>query len=326
MVRIICRNLVFDPTALTRLEATYPRLSHHTPDSRGGPHLREEMNHVPFLGYRFILTLRPDFPFYPRSFAIRGCMLKRLSRVNWSRYTLPGDFNRAKCPAKIRANLRRTCKIALHLRIQAEPERIHHLMVGRVADNQLQAVFTHTDRYDTFFFDHFFGNELQCVRRDGSLVQIDVPDTKLNRDALGQVLFVYLAPFKKYFPTLASAQAYARNPAKIANKVYANRMGNVSEASGDGYKFCGRGLIQLTGRNNYTKFANAIGKTLDQTVAYLETPEGAVASAGWFWDVNKLSIYADKGDFVGLTRRINGGTIGLEDRKHHYDIALAALR
>lgn len=131
--------------------------------------------------------------------------------------------------------------------------------------------------------------------------------------------------FKKYFPTVASAQPYARQPAKIANKVYANRMGNGPESSGDGYRFCGRGLIQLTGRNNYTRFANAIGKTLPETIAYLETPEGAVASAAWFWDVNKLNIYADKGDFVGLTRRINGGTIGLADRKHHYDIALKAL-
>lgn len=131
--------------------------------------------------------------------------------------------------------------------------------------------------------------------------------------------------FRKYFPTLKAAQAYARQPAKIANKVYANRMGNGSEESGDGYKFCGRGLIQLTGKNNYTKFANAIGKSLDDTVAYLETSEGAVVSAAWFWDMNKLSIYADKGDFVGLTKRINGGTIGLADRQHHYAIALKAL-
>lgn len=128
------------------------------------------------------------------------------------------------------------------------------------------------------------------------------------------------------FPTLASARPYARNPEKIANKVYANRMGNGPESSGDGFKFRGRGLIQLTGRDNYTRFARSIGRTLDQTVAYLETPEGAVASAAWFWDINKLNVYADKDDFVGLTRRINGGTIGLADRKHHYDIALKALR
>lgn len=131
--------------------------------------------------------------------------------------------------------------------------------------------------------------------------------------------------FRKYFPTIASAQPYARKPEKIANRVYANRMGNGPESSGDGYKFRGRGLIQLTGRNNYTKFAKAIGKTLDETIQYLETPEGAVASAGWFWNVNKLDIYADKGDFVGLTRRINGGTNGLSDRLHHYNIALKEL-
>lgn len=131
--------------------------------------------------------------------------------------------------------------------------------------------------------------------------------------------------FKKYFPTVASAQPYARQPAKIANKVYANRMGNGNEASGDGYRFCGRGLIQLTGKNNYSKFARSIGKTLDQTIQYLETPEGAVVSAAWFWDINKLSVYADIGDFVGLTKRINGGTIGIEDRLHHYSIALKAL-
>jgi putative chitinase len=128
------------------------------------------------------------------------------------------------------------------------------------------------------------------------------------------------------FPTVAAAQPYARNAEKIANKVYANRMGNGTEASGDGFKFRGRGLIQLTGKDNYTRFAKSIGMTLNEAVAYLETAEGAVASAGWFWDANKLNIYADKGDFVGLTKRINGGTIGLADRKHHYDIALKALK
>ena len=103
-------------------------------------------------------------------------------------------------------------------------------------------------------------------------------------------------------------------------------MGNGTEASGDGFKFRGRGLIQLTGKDNYSRFAKSIGKTLNEAVAYLETAEGAVASAGWFWDANKLNVYADKGDFVGLTKRINGGTIGLADRKHHYDIALKALK
>jgi len=131
--------------------------------------------------------------------------------------------------------------------------------------------------------------------------------------------------FKKYFPTAESTQDYANNAEKIANKVYANRMGNGPEESGDGYKFCGRGLIQLTGRANYTRLAKAINKTLDETVEYLETPAGAVTSAGWFWDVNKLNVYADKEDFIGLTKRINGGIIGLIERQAHYEVALDAL-
>ena len=132
--------------------------------------------------------------------------------------------------------------------------------------------------------------------------------------------------FKKYFPTETDAKPYERQPEKIANRVYANRMGNGNEASGDGYRFCGRGLIQLTGRNNYTKFAADLGISVEDTVAYLETPAGAVSSAGWFWDQNNLNQYCDSNDFVTLTKRINGGTIGLEDRQHHYQLALKLLQ
>jgi putative chitinase len=132
--------------------------------------------------------------------------------------------------------------------------------------------------------------------------------------------------FKKYFPTEELAKQYERKPEKIANRVYGNRMGNGDEASGDGYKFCGRGLIQLTGRNNYTKLAQDLGISLDETIAYLETPNGAVSSAGWFWDNNNLNQYCDSGDFVTLTKRINGGTIGLADRQHHFDEAMHYLQ
>ena len=131
--------------------------------------------------------------------------------------------------------------------------------------------------------------------------------------------------FGKYFPNDEIANQYAKKPERIANRVYANRMSNGPEESGDGYRFCGRGLIQLTGRANYTKFANDLGMSIEDTVAYLETPNGAVASAGWFWDNNKLNQYCDSGDFVTLTKRINGGTIGLEDRKHHYELAMHYL-
>ena len=134
-----------------------------------------------------------------------------------------------------------------------------------------------------------------------------------------------MTTFRKYFPTEELAKQYERNPEKIANRVYANRMKNGDEKSGDGFKFRGRGLIQLTGRDNYTRLANALEMSLDDVVLYLETPAGAVASAGWFWDVNKLNSYCDRDDFIGLTKRINGGTIGLEDRKHHYELALKHL-
>lgn len=132
--------------------------------------------------------------------------------------------------------------------------------------------------------------------------------------------------FPKYFPTQELANEYARKPEKIANRVYANRMKNGDESSGDGYRFCGRGLIQLTGRDNYTRFAEALDLNIEDTIKYLETPNGAVASAGWFWDNNKLNDICDRGDFVLLTKRINGGTIGLEDRKHHYEIAMKFLK
>ena len=134
-----------------------------------------------------------------------------------------------------------------------------------------------------------------------------------------------MTTFKKYFPTEELAKQYERKPQMIANRVYANRMSNGNETSGDGFKFRGRGLIQLTGRFNYTKFAEALEISLDECVGYMETPAGACSSAGWFWDNNNLNKFCDNNDFVGLTKRINGGTIGLADRQHHYEIALTAL-
>jgi putative chitinase len=128
--------------------------------------------------------------------------------------------------------------------------------------------------------------------------------------------------FPKYFPDDATAAAYANKPQMIANRVYANRMGNGDEASGDGWQFCGRGLIQLTGKNNYTFFAASLGIPLDEASEYLETFEGAIQSGCFFWEQNKLNQWADAGDILTLTKRINGGTIGLEDRIKHYEHAL----
>ena len=131
--------------------------------------------------------------------------------------------------------------------------------------------------------------------------------------------------FPKYFPDDATAEQYAGQPNKqelIANRVYANRMGNGDEHSGDGFKYCGRGLIQLTGKQNYCKFAESIDTPVDQIPEFLQTFEGAIQSACWFWETNKLNQYADSGDILTMTKRINGGTIGLEDRKQHYEHAL----
>ena len=127
--------------------------------------------------------------------------------------------------------------------------------------------------------------------------------------------------FPKYFSDTDPTD-YAHNPEKIANRVYADRMGNGDEDSGDGYKFCGRGLIQLTGRDNYTRFANDMGMDVDEAVHYLETPEGAAMSAGWFWSTNHLNNLADEGDILKCTKRINGGTIGLDERTALYEEAL----
>ena len=131
--------------------------------------------------------------------------------------------------------------------------------------------------------------------------------------------------FGKYFPDDATAAAYANRPEKIANRVYANRMGNGDEASGDGYRFCGRGLIQLTGRDNYTFFAGSLGIPVEEASEYLATFEGAAQSACWFWETNNLNRFADSGDIKGLTRAINGGYIGLEDRISHYEHALHVM-
>ena len=131
--------------------------------------------------------------------------------------------------------------------------------------------------------------------------------------------------FPKYFPSDALAAEYARKPEKIANKVYGNRMGNGDEASGDGFKYSGKGLIQLTGKENYRKFALKIGRTLEETVAYLQTIEGAAESAAWFWSTNGLNEIADKDDIVIMTKRINGGIIGLDDRTARYKAAKSVL-
>jgi putative chitinase len=120
--------------------------------------------------------------------------------------------------------------------------------------------------------------------------------------------------FGKYFPNQTIANIYARQPIKIASRVYANRMGNGSESSMDGWKYRGRGLIMITGKENYIRFANHIGKSLESTIDYMETQEGAIQSACWFWETQSLNRYCDTMSVQTLTVKINGGMNGYADR------------
>jgi putative chitinase len=153
----------------------------------------------------------------------------------------------------------------------------------------------------------------QCGHESGGF---RLTQENLNYSAKG-----LMGIFKKYFPTEAIANQYARNPEKIANKVYANRMENGSEASGDGYKFRGRGYIQLTGRANYTAFGKSIAEDI-ATNPDSVSGKHALLSAGWFWSKNGLNKIADGGSteavVTSITKRVNGGTIGLVDRIKHF--------
>ena len=135
--------------------------------------------------------------------------------------------------------------------------------------------------------------------------------------------------FGSHFPGgMAEAQKYCSLPNKaeaIANRIYANRMGNGPEESGDGFRYCGRGLIQLTGKDNYTWFAASLHITPDEASEYLQTFEGAAQSACWFWETNNLNKFADAEDIKGMTKVINGGYIGLDDRIAHYEHAKHVL-
>jgi len=134
------------------------------------------------------------------------------------------------------------------------------------------------------------------------------------------------AVFGKYYPTDEAAQEHHRQPEKIANRVYANRMGNGDEASGHGWRYRGRGLIQLTGTENYTNCGKGIGLDLIGNPDQLATDaDAAVAASGWFWDMRGLNAYADKDDVLTITKRINGGTNGLDDREAYLAKAKAVL-
>lgn len=127
------------------------------------------------------------------------------------------------------------------------------------------------------------------------------------------------------FPSVPNAEPYAHNPEKLANKVYAGRMGNGDEASGDGWRFRGVGPLQVTGRDNMTRFAAAIGLGVDQALEYAASIEGGIMAAAWFWEANDINRLADTPGVTDETRAINGGENGLADRKARFDATVAEL-
>ena len=159
----------------------------------------------------------------------------------------------------------------------------------------------------------------QCGHESGNW-KFKVENLNYSAQALQSV-------FRKYFPDEATAAQYARKPEMIANKVYASRMANGDEKSGDGWKFRGRGYIQLTGRQNYTSFDKVVDDNILSNTD-LVADKYPLLSAAWFWDTNNLSTLADKGatdtDVTAITKRVNGGTHGLDDRlskfKKYYEL------
>ena len=161
----------------------------------------------------------------------------------------------------------------------------------------------------------------QCAHESGNFRTLE-ENLNYSEKALNAVFGRYFGAAPK-----RNAAEYARNPEKIANYVYQDefrskggQMGNVKD--GDGWLFRGRGLKQLTGRNNYTGFGKSVGMTAEEAAAYVATPKGAVESACWFWDTNKLNTIADTDDVVKMTKKINGGNIGLADRQARYKKAM----
>lgn len=158
----------------------------------------------------------------------------------------------------------------------------------------------------------------QIIHESGYL-RAKVENLNYSSQALSRV-------FSKYFPSNSIAEEYERQPEKIANRVYANRMGNGDEDSGDGWKYRGRGLIQLTGKDNYKSCGNNLGLDLvNNPDLIINDPEVNVKTACWFWKKNDLNSLADKDDITSITKRINGGINGLTDRKNKLDVCKKVL-
>ena len=190
-------------------------------------------------------------------------------------------------------------------------EQLKKLHIGEQWVDALNETFARFDISTPIRQASFIG---QCGHECGSF--------KVLEENLNYRAETLMKLWKSRFPTIEVANEYARNPKKIANKVYASRMGNRDESSGDGYRFRGRGCIQLTGHANYFHAGQACGEDFVMNPDLVATPKYAAMTAGWFWSTHKLNQYADGSDFLMMTKKINGGTIGLQDRINHINHAL----
>lgn len=178
-------------------------------------------------------------------------------------------------------------------------------------------------KYDIMTTNRIAGFMAQCGHESLDFTALE-ENLNYSEKALNSVFGRYFGPGKR------DAKEYARNPEKIANYVYQDEfrskqgaMGNVN--SGDGWRFRGRGIKQLTGRNNYTAFGKTVEMSAEEAAGYVATKKGALESACWFWATNNIDRFADADDIVGMSKKINGGTIGLDDRKARYARAKAIL-
>ena len=192
-------------------------------------------------------------------------------------------------------------------------EQLRQLHIGEEWVDALNATFERFDISNPLRKAAFIG---QCGHECGNF--------KMLEEGLSYSAAGLMKTWPKRFDA-AKAQACQRNPKLIANTVYSNRMGNRDETSGDGWRFKGRGCIQLTGHANYFHAGQALGVDFVMQPELVATPMYAALTAGWFWDIHRLNQYADTKDYKTLTKKINGGFIGLEDRIKHIDHALLVL-
>lgn len=184
-----------------------------------------------------------------------------------------------------------------------------------------------TDYADILIREMGFADINTILRQSAFLAQIAHESSELTRleENLNYSAERLMVVFKRYFPTKDIANQYSRQGEKIANRVYSNRMGNGDEASGDGFRYHGRGVIQLTGKDNYMRCGRDIVQPLVEHPELLIQPEHAIRSATWFWQCNSLNSLADNKQMNIITRRINGGELGLVERMKYYNKALEVL-